>query len=251
MPQNAIDAGVADAVLPADAMAEAIAALAGQVIAATRSEPAASPEFDAGLQGHPGHPARPGRSRLSLLQAQHPRAADPPEDDAGQDRDVWTTMPGISREHPDEVGLLQKDLLIGVTEFFRQPQAWEILEKKVIAPLVEKRPSRGRRSGSGFPAAPRARRSTAWPCCWPSRRRRAAGRRTFRSSPPTPISPRWQRPAPAAIRRKRSERTSRPSGSSGSSPARTAATRSSRASASGSSSPRRTSRPTRPSPGWT
>ncbi len=43
-------------------------------------------------------------------------------------------------EHPDEVGLLQKDLLIGVTEFFRQPQAWEILEKKVIAPLVESAP---------------------------------------------------------------------------------------------------------------
>ena len=40
-------------------------------------------------------------------------------------------------EHPDEVGLLQKDLLIGVTEFFRQPQAWEILEEKVIAALVE------------------------------------------------------------------------------------------------------------------
>jgi len=37
-------------------------------------------------------------------------------------------------ENPDEVGLLQKDLLIGVTEFFRQPQAWEILEEKVLAP---------------------------------------------------------------------------------------------------------------------
>ena len=42
--------------------------------------------------------------------------------------------------HPDEVGLLQKDLLIGVTEFFRQPQAWEILERKVIAPLMENAP---------------------------------------------------------------------------------------------------------------
>ncbi|HYA02166.1 MAG TPA: CheR family methyltransferase, partial [Syntrophobacteria bacterium] len=31
--------------------------------------------------------------------------------------------------------------LIGVTEFFRQPQAWEVLEQKVIAPLVEKAPA--------------------------------------------------------------------------------------------------------------
>jgi PAS domain S-box-containing protein len=41
------------------------------------------------------------------------------------------------RENREEAGLLQKDLLIGVTEFFRQPQAWEILEQKVISPLVE------------------------------------------------------------------------------------------------------------------
>jgi PAS domain S-box-containing protein len=39
--------------------------------------------------------------------------------------------------HPEEVDLLQKDLLIGVTDFFRQPQAWEILQEKIIAPLVE------------------------------------------------------------------------------------------------------------------
>jgi PAS domain S-box-containing protein len=40
-------------------------------------------------------------------------------------------------EHPDEVSLLQKDLLIGVTDFFRQPQAWETLEEKVITGLVK------------------------------------------------------------------------------------------------------------------
>ena len=50
------------------------------------------------------------------------------------------TMPEYARylnENPEEIGLLQKDLHIGVTEFFRQPQAWEILEEKVIASLVE------------------------------------------------------------------------------------------------------------------
>ncbi len=42
------------------------------------------------------------------------------------------------QENPDEVALLQKDMQIGVTEFFRQPPAWKNLEEKAIAPLVEK-----------------------------------------------------------------------------------------------------------------
>ncbi len=44
-------------------------------------------------------------------------------------------------ENPEEAALLQKDLLIGVTEFFRQPQAWEVLRDDVIAPLVERTPA--------------------------------------------------------------------------------------------------------------
>jgi two-component system CheB/CheR fusion protein len=45
MPQGAIDAGVVDAVLPVEAMAEAVVALAEQVKARTRNEPSESPEF--------------------------------------------------------------------------------------------------------------------------------------------------------------------------------------------------------------
>ncbi len=37
----------------------------------------------------------------------------------------------------DEVGLLFKDLLIGVTHFFRDPEAFDALHQKAIAPLVE------------------------------------------------------------------------------------------------------------------
>ncbi|EFK09505.1 CheR methyltransferase, SAM binding domain protein [delta proteobacterium NaphS2] len=43
----------------------------------------------------------------------------------------------LLREHPEEADLLRMDLLIGVTEFFRQPRAWEVLKQKVIAPLVD------------------------------------------------------------------------------------------------------------------
>lgn len=38
---------------------------------------------------------------------------------------------------PQEADALFKDLLIGVTEFFRDPEAWQQLRKLVIAPLVE------------------------------------------------------------------------------------------------------------------
>ena len=35
-----------------------------------------------------------------------------------------------------EAGAMRKDLLIGVTEFFRDPAAWEALDKRVLKPLV-------------------------------------------------------------------------------------------------------------------
>jgi two-component system CheB/CheR fusion protein len=43
------------------------------------------------------------------------------------------------RESPDEAGRLSKDMLIGVTSFFRDVKAYEELQAKVIAPLVEKK----------------------------------------------------------------------------------------------------------------
>jgi two-component system CheB/CheR fusion protein len=39
--------------------------------------------------------------------------------------------------NPDEAGALVKDLLIHVTAFFRDAEAWEALDREVIAPMVE------------------------------------------------------------------------------------------------------------------
>jgi two-component system, chemotaxis family, CheB/CheR fusion protein len=135
MPQSAIDAGLADTVLPADAMAAAIVALAGQATANLRSGPSESPEFDANLRaildilragvGHdfrcykPNTLVRRIRRRMTLAKVT-----------------TFSDYTAFLQEHPEEVALLQKDLLIGVTEFFRQPQAWELLEEKVIVPLL-------------------------------------------------------------------------------------------------------------------
>ncbi|HEX5998770.1 MAG TPA: chemotaxis protein CheB [Hyphomicrobiaceae bacterium] len=45
----------------------------------------------------------------------------------------------LLRTDRQEVKSLFRDLLIGVTAFFREPQAWEVLDKEVIAPLVRDR----------------------------------------------------------------------------------------------------------------
>jgi two-component system CheB/CheR fusion protein len=44
----------------------------------------------------------------------------------------------LLRDDGDEAHALARDFLIGVTEFFRQPEAWELLEKEVIQPLVRR-----------------------------------------------------------------------------------------------------------------
>ena len=46
-------------------------------------------------------------------------------------------------ENPHEVELLFKELLIGVTSFFRDPSAWEALKKSAILPLFSSQPFDG------------------------------------------------------------------------------------------------------------
>ena len=43
----------------------------------------------------------------------------------------------LLREHPEEIDALVKDLLISVTNFFRDEEAWTELREHVIAPIVE------------------------------------------------------------------------------------------------------------------
>jgi two-component system CheB/CheR fusion protein len=43
-------------------------------------------------------------------------------------------------EHPQEIQLLFKDLVIGVTNFFRDPEAFDTLKRKIIPKYLEKKP---------------------------------------------------------------------------------------------------------------
>jgi two-component system CheB/CheR fusion protein len=70
--------------------------------------------------------------------------------------------------HPDEFTALFNTILINVTAFFRDPDAWDYLRAEVLPALLAARPGRGR-SGSGAPAAPPARRRTPSRSCSPRR----------------------------------------------------------------------------------
>ena len=86
------------------------------------------------------------------------------------------------REHPEEVKRLARDLLVSVTSFFRDPDAFSTLETEVIAPLVQAKDADAR-CGSGFPAAPPVKRRTPSPCCCSNIRRRPKTPAACKSSP--------------------------------------------------------------------
>ena len=89
-------------------------------------------------------------------------------------RDVGGYAKALAAD-PDELNALYNDLLIGVTRFFRDPEAFETLRGEGAAahPRRASRPTR--RSASGRPPAPPAKRSTRSRSCSTRRSRRRAG----------------------------------------------------------------------------
>ena len=155
----------------------------------------------------------------------------------------------VLRDNPAELDALARDLVISVTYFFRDPDAWRVVEEQVLPELIaSRRPDTPLRVW--IPAAPPARRPIRWPSCSWSRSRPMARTARSRSLPPTSTSRPWRRPAAASIRT-RSPPTCRPSGCGGSSSRRGPTTVSARRSASAWSLPRTTSSATRPSHAWT
>ena len=51
----------------------------------------------------------------------------------------WTRYRDHLHEHPEEVDLLYHDVLIGVTSFFREPDAWKCLSEQVVPQLLRER----------------------------------------------------------------------------------------------------------------
>jgi len=135
MPASAIQAGYATYVLPVEKMPEAL--LAGRRTLALRQE---APPAAAGglnrilmlLRSGTGHDfsqykkATIGR-RIERRMSQHEI----------EDTEVYARY---LKEHPAEVQLLVKELLINVTSFFRNPEAFETLKKDILPQLFAGKP---------------------------------------------------------------------------------------------------------------
>lgn len=151
MPQAAIDAGVIDFVLPADAIAQKLLDLwsnarciqmpplgGGENDRTLPVSPQALPAAEEALQViiarlfiHTGHDFRHYK-RAAVLRRIERRM---------QVCGVPTLIEYCSalEERPNEYENLLKDLLIGVTSFFRDPDAFALLEQEIIPPMFRQR----------------------------------------------------------------------------------------------------------------
>ena len=145
MPFSAIDTGVVDHILAPDQIPDVLVSYARDPYA--RAEPTSllsdededdqEPQDDglgaviAVLRAHTKHDfrnykektlVRRTRRRMCLLHM-----------------DAYDRYLDFLRTHPAEIEALVKDLLITVTDFFREPEAWEEMRKLVIRPLIEKK----------------------------------------------------------------------------------------------------------------
>jgi two-component system CheB/CheR fusion protein len=164
MPRSAIDAGLADIVAPADELPGKILAYLQRTPHIARTEEILEAKTQSALEkvvvllrAHTGNDfsfykrntlhrrieRRMGIHQLSKMSA----------------------YVRYLQENSQELNLLFKELLIGVTNFFRDPAAWDQLRAQAIPALL----------APGCPVVPPAKRLIRWPSC--------SGRRSMNSNP--------------------------------------------------------------------
>jgi two-component system CheB/CheR fusion protein len=140
MPRSAIEAGLADCVAPAEELPGKISAYLHHAPLITDVEPSADTKGQSGvdkvlimLRAHTGHDFRLYK-KSSVSRRIERRLA------IHQIRKTEDYVLFL-RTHPHELELLFKDLLIGVTSFFRDPAAWEQLRNEILPGLVAAHPT--------------------------------------------------------------------------------------------------------------
>ena len=142
MPRSAIDAGLADVVAPAEQLPGRIIEYLKHAPLAAKPDPSREDKAQSALEkvfillrtqiGHDFSPYKKStiyrrvERRMGLHQI-----------------DKIATYVRFLRENPRETELLSKELLIGVTGFFRDPPAWEQLKDEVIPALLAAHPKGG------------------------------------------------------------------------------------------------------------
>lgn len=137
MPRNAIKTGMVDFVLPPDKMPEALLNYVRQpYLQPSESTPAAeaaaeqiAPILNL-LRTRNRYDFRSYRKNMLIRRIQRRMGI-------GQMNEVSGYVAFLS-EHPEEITALCRDLLIGVTSFFREPDAFQVLQQQVIPDLIER-----------------------------------------------------------------------------------------------------------------
>ncbi len=142
MPQNAIDTGIIDCVLPPDQMPAALVKYVEQSSSSDvddEGQVATTPEQAADLldnfldllRARTKYDFRPHRKPMMLRRIQRRMGL--------AWIDAMTDYLDFLKRHPEEVTALYKDLLISVTAFFRDPEAYRVLEQELIPALLARR----------------------------------------------------------------------------------------------------------------
>ncbi len=142
MPRSAIDAGLADVVAPVEELAIRIAAYlarapriaSADLVLASKTESAIE-KICVLLRSQTGHDFSQYKRSTVYRRIERRMGLHQIDGIAGYLR--------YMQESPQETALLFKELLIGVTNFFRDPEAWDHLQKKAIPALLAERPAGG------------------------------------------------------------------------------------------------------------
>ncbi len=141
MPRSAIDAGLADVVAPAEALPASIMARLGEMpaveAATTGGEPKARGALEkilALMRGRTGHDFSAYKKNTLNRRIERRMGI--------HQIGKIAAYVGFLDDNPEELDLLFKELLIGVTGFFRDPHVWELLRDKALPKLLSNHPTR-------------------------------------------------------------------------------------------------------------
>lgn len=142
MPRSALDAGVADVVAPADQLPEKIVAYFSHPMLAGPLDGDVSQQLHGAIdkililvRAHTGHDFSDYKKSTVYRRIQRRMAIH-------QIEAVENYVDHV-RENPVEAELLFKELLIGVTCFFRDPEVWQHLKREVFPKLLGAHPEGG------------------------------------------------------------------------------------------------------------
>ena len=138
MPGSAIRTGVVDRILPPEEIAEAVAALGRGGALAQIANGADADGRGTGRRGDSRPAARPNTAstsrttrRRTVTRRIERRLA------LNRSLDLEAYLDQL-RSDPRELNSLYEDLLIGVTRFFRDDEAFEVLEQRIIPEIIER-----------------------------------------------------------------------------------------------------------------